>query len=376
MILSTSLNSTSYSFIDKLKAVDYFLIIIVAIIGSISVFSIYSTESGNFSFYTKNHLTRFLVFFFMFLVLSFVRVSFWYRQAYIFYILGILLLLLVIFFGISASGSKRWINLFIMNLQPSELMKIAIIVCFARYYHRIQSSDIQSYKYLLQPIILLLIPCYLVITQPDLGTAILIAGSGLAIIWLAGLNLKYFIYSGLILLVSLPFVISILKPYQKSRILTFFNPDRDPLGAGYQIIQSKIAIGSGGFLGKGFLQGTQSYLEFLPEKHTDFIFTLFSEEFGFVGSMVLILLYALLIYRIIRIGFSSRSFFAKLYCYGFASALFLYIFVNIAMVVGLLPIVGAPLPIMSYGGSSMLSIMLGLGIVMSCKIYSRDPIGN
>ena len=376
MILSTSLNSSSYSFFDKLKAVDYFLIIIVAIIGSISVVSIYSTESGSFSFYTKNHLTRFLVFFSMFLVLSFVRVSFWYRQAYIFYILGILLLLLVIFFGISASGSKRWINFFIMNLQPSELMKIAIIVCFARYYHRIQSSDIQSYKYLLQPIILLLIPCYLVITQPDLGTAILIAGSGLAIIWLAGLNLKYFIYSGLILLVSLPFVISILKPYQKSRILTFFNPDRDPLGAGYQIIQSKIAIGSGGLLGKGFLQGTQSYLEFLPEKHTDFIFTLFSEEFGFVGSMVLILLYALLIYRIIRIGFSSRSFFAKLYCFGFASALFLYIFVNIAMVVGLLPIVGAPLPIMSYGGSSMLSIMLGLGIVMSCKIYSRDPIGN
>ena len=376
MILSTSLNSSSYSFFDKLKAVDYFLIIIVAIIGSISVVSIYSTESGNFSFYTKNHLTRFIVFFSMFLVLSFVRVSFWYRQAYIFYILGILLLLLVIFFGVSASGSKRWINFFIMNLQPSELMKIAIIVCFARYYHRIQSSDIQSYKYLLQPIILLLIPCYLVITQPDLGTAILIAGSGLAIIWLAGLNLKYFVYSGLILIVSLPFVISFLKPYQKSRILTFFNPDRDPLGAGYQIIQSKIAIGSGGFLGKGFLQGTQSYLEFLPEKHTDFIFTLFSEEFGFVGSMVLILLYALLIYRIIRIGFSSRSFFAKLYCFGFASGLFLYIFVNIAMVLGLLPIVGAPLPIMSYGGSSMLSIMLGLSIVMSCKIYSRDPIGN
>ena len=376
MILSTSLNSTSYSFIDKLKAVDYFLIIIVAIIGSLSVFSIYSTESGNFSFYTKNHLIRFLVFFSMFLILSFVRVSAWYRQAYIFYILGILLLLFVMFFGISASGSKRWINLFIMNLQPSELMKIAVIVSFARYYHRIQSSDIQSYKYLLQPIILLLIPCYLVITQPDLGTAILIAGSGLAIIWLAGLNLKYFVYSGLILMVSLPFVISILKPYQKSRILTFFNPERDPLGAGYQIIQSKIAIGSGGFLGKGFLQGTQSYLEFLPEKHTDFIFTLFSEEFGFVGSIILIFLYALLIYRIIRIGFLSRSFFAKLYCFGFASALFLYIFVNIAMVLGLLPIVGAPLPIMSYGGSSMLSIMLGLSIVMSCKIYSRDPIGG
>ena len=283
----------------------------------------------------------------MFLVLSFVRITFWYKNAYFFYTVCVSLLFITLFFGLMASGSRRWLDLYFLNLQPSEIMKIAIIVCFARYYHHIQSSDIQSYKYLLQPTVLLLIPCYLVIAQPDLGTAILIAGSGLAIIWLAGLNLKYFIYSGLILLVSLPFVISILKPYQKSRILTFFNPDRDPLGAGYQIIQSKIAIGSGGLLGKGFLQGTQSYLEFLPEKHTDFIFTLFSEEFGFAGSMVLILLYALLIYRIIRIGFFSRSFFAKLYCFGFASALFLYIFVNIAMVVGLLPIVGAPLPILS-----------------------------
>ena len=214
------------------------------------------------------------------------------------------------------------------------------------------------------------------ITQPDLGTAILIAGSGIAIIWLAGLNIKYFVYSGLILLVLLPFVISLLEPYQKSRILTFFNPERDPLGVGYQIIQSKIAIGSGGFYGKGFLKGTQSYLEFLPEKHTDFIFTLFSEEFGFLGSVILIFLYVLLVYRIIRIGFSCTSFFSRLFCFGFSSALFLYVFVNIAMVVGLLPIVGAPLPIMSYGGSSMLSIMLGLSIVMSCKIYSEVRISN
>ena len=283
-MISSTFNSSNYSFFDKLKSIDYFLILLVLLIGAISVFSISSTESGDFLFYTKNHLTRLVAFFLLFLVLSFVRVSTWYRNAYIFYLLGLLLLLLVIFFGISASGSKRWINLLIFNLQPSELMKIAVIVCFARYYHRIQSVDIQNYKYLLQPIILLLIPCYLVITQPDLGTAILIAGSGIAIIWLAGLNIKYFVYSGLILLVSLPFIISILKPYQKSRILTFFNPERDPLGAGYQIIQSKIAIGSGGMYGKGFLKGTQSYLEFLPEKHTDFIFTLFSEEFGFLGQ--------------------------------------------------------------------------------------------
>jgi len=375
-MLTERLNTSKYSFFDKILSVDYFLIFIVILIGAISVFAIHSTEGGEFSYYTKNHLIRLIAFFGMFLVLSFVKINFWYRNAYLFYLICLLLLVTVLLFGITASGSKRWINLYFLNLQPSELMKIAIIVCFARYYHRIQSVDIQSYRFLLIPIILLVIPCYLVINQPDLGTSILIAGSGIVVIWVAGLNIKYFVYSGLLLLVSFPFVVSILKPYQKSRILTFFNPDRDPLGAGYQIIQSKIAIGSGGFFGKGYLKGTQSYLEFLPEKHTDFIFTLFSEEFGFLGSIILMLLYVLLISRVISIGFSTRSFFAKLYCFGFASAIFLYVFVNISMVLGLLPIVGAPLPIMSYGGSSMLSIMLGLSIVMSCKIYSQDQISN
>ena len=375
-MLTERLHTSKYSFFDKLLAVDYFLILIVMSIGAISVFAIHSTEAGEFSYYTKNHLIRLISFFIMFLFLSFIKITFWYRKAYIFYFICLFLLIAVLLFGITASGSKRWINLYFLNLQPSELMKIAIIVCFARFYHRTQSADIQNYKFLLIPIILLIVPSYLVIRQPDLGTAILIAGSGLLIIWLAGLNIKYFVYSGLLLLVSLPFAISILKPYQKSRILTFFNPDRDPLGAGYQIIQSKIAIGSGGFFGKGFLKGTQSYLEFLPEKHTDFIFTLFSEEFGFLGSIALLLLYILLIYRVISIGFTVRSFFSKLYCFGFASAIFLYVFVNISMVIGLLPIVGAPLPILSYGGSSMLSIMLGLSIVMSCKIYSQDQISN
>ena len=375
-MLTERLNTRNYTFFEKLKSVDYFLILIVMLIGAISVFAIYSTESGEFSFYTKNHLLRLIVFFGMFLVLSFVRITFWYKNAYLFYIFCVSLLVITLFFGLMASGSRRWLDLYFLNLQPSEIMKIAIIVCFARYYHRIQTAEIQNYKFILVPLILLLIPCYLVIQQPDLGTSILIAGTGIIIIWLAGLNIKYFVYSGLLLIVSLPFAVSLLKPYQKSRILTFFNPDRDPLGAGYQIIQSKIAIGSGGFFGKGFLKGTQSYLEFLPEKHTDFIFTLFSEEFGFLGSIILLLLYILLIYRIISIGFYAKSFFSKLFCFGFASAIFLYIFVNISMVLGLLPIVGAPLPIMSYGGSSMLSIMLGLSIVMSCKIYSQDQISN
>ena len=375
-MLTERLNTRNYSLFEKLKSVDYFLILIIMLIGAISVFAIYSTERGEFSFYTKNHLLRLLVFFGMFLVLSFVRITFWYKNAYLFYTVCVSLLFITLFFGLMASGSRRWLDLYFLNLQPSEIMKIAIIVCFARYYHRIQTAEIQNYKFILVPLILLLIPCYLVLQQPDLGTSILIAGTGVIIIWLAGLNIKYFVYSALLLIVSLPFAVSLLKPYQKSRILTFFNPDRDPLGAGYQIIQSKIAIGSGGFFGKGFLKGTQSYLEFLPEKHTDFIFTLFSEEFGFIGSIILLLLYILLIYRIISIGFYAKSFFSKLFCFGFASAIFLYIFVNISMVLGLLPIVGAPLPIMSYGGSSMLSIMLGLSIVMSCKIYSQDQISN
>ena len=217
-------------------------------------------------------------------------------------------------------------------------------------------------------------PIVLVVSQPDLGTSILIAASGLIVLWLAGLNIRYFVYSALVLLVSFPFVISFLKPYQKLRILSFFNPDRDPLGAGYQIIQSKIAVGSGGFTGKGFLQGTQSYLEFLPEKHTDFIFTLFSEEHGFIGSVFLLILYAILIYRIIKIGSISRSYFGRLFCFGFGSAIFIYVAVNMSMVLGLLPIVGSPLPIMSYGGSSMLATMIGLSIVMSTKIYHKQII--
>ena len=172
----------------------------------------------------------------------------------------------------------------------------------------------------------------------------------------------------------MPFVITVLEPYQKLRILTFLDPDRDPLGAGYQIIQSKIAIGSGGFSGKGFLNGTQSYLDFLPEKHTDFIFTLFSEEFGFLGSIGLIILYAIIILRVIMIGTICRSSFARLFCFGFAFALFIYITVNLSMVLGLLPIVGSPLPIMSFGGSSMLATMIGFGIVMSAKVHSKQMI--
>ena len=253
-------------------------------------------------------------------------------------------------------------------------MKVALIIFLAKYYDRVPSHNINQLRSMIQPAFALFIPVALVITQPDLGTALLIAAGGLAVVWLAGLRIMYFIYSFLTFICLAPIAIAFLKPYQKLRIITFLNPDRDPLGAGYQLIQSKIAIGSGGLLGKGFLNGSQSYLDYLPDKHTDFIFTLFSEEFGFFGSISLLIIYALIIYRVIAIGNQVKSNFGKLYCYGFAAAFFIYVSINMLMVLGLAPIVGAPLPIMSYGGSAMLSNMIGLGVVMSCKIFNKEEI--
>ena len=359
---------------DKILAFDFKLVILILLLGIISLFAMYSSERGNFSYHTQSHLYRFSTFFLLFIVISFFRIQYWYKSAYIFYFLVLFLLLGVDLFGITASGSKRWINLFFINLQPSELMKVSLIVFLARYYNKIPSQNVNSIKHIFIPFLSFLVPVYLVVSQPDLGTAVLIAITGLIVIWLTGFKIKYFLYTFFITICLIPVGISFLKPYQKSRILTFFNPERDPLGAGYQILQSKIAVGSGGIFGKGFLLGSQSYLDYLPEKHTDFIFTLFSEEFGFVGSIILLIIYALIIYRITSIGNQSRNNFARLFCFGFAAAFFVYVTVNMAMVLGLLPIVGAPLPIMSYGGSSMLSIMIGLGIVMSCKIYQQEEV--
>ena len=366
--------SNESSFLQKLKSFDFVLLFCILIVGIISSFSMYSTDGGEFLYHTKSHIIRFSVFFTMMIFLSFINIRYWHATGYVFYFFILGLLIWASFFGITASGSQRWVNLYIINLQPSELMKIAIIICFAKFFHRIQLKNVNNLKNILFPIVILVIPIVLVISQPDLGTSILIALSGLVVLWLSGVNVKYFVYSTLVLIIAAPFVISFLKPYQKRRILTFFDPEKDPLGAGYQIIQSKIAVGSGGVMGKGFLKGTQSYLEFLPEKHTDFIFTLYSEEFGFIGSILLLILYAIIILRIIVIGSTSRSFFGRLFCYGFAASLFIYISVNMCMVLGLLPIVGSPLPIMSYGGSSMLATMVGFALVMSTKIYSRQLI--
>ena len=374
-MLQNNLLSQDLSIIQKIKNIDYLLLACIFILSLISLISMYSTDGGQILYHSQSHIIKFLIFFPMMIVLSFLNIKFWHYFGYLFYLIVLVLLIWASLYGIKASGSQRWINLYFINIQPSELMKVAIILCLAKYYHRIQLEEVNSFKSILIALVILILPIILVVSQPDLGTSILIASSGLVVLWLAGLNIKYFLYSFLTLLISMPFAISFLKPYQKLRILTFLDPDRDPLAAGYQIIQSKIAVGSGGLTGKGFLKGTQSYLDFLPEKHTDFIFTLFAEEQGFIGSIFLLVLYMIIIYRVLRIGSIARSYFAKLFCYGYGSAIFFYVTVNMSMVLGLLPIVGSPLPIMSYGGSSMLSTMLGFAIVMSAKINDKQLIG-
>ena len=375
MIYSRSSLYSPFAIRDKFFDLDFTLLFSILLLGIISIFAQYSSSGGQFDYHSKSHAVRFCVFFLFFLVVSFINIRFWNDYSLLIFGLLILLLVAVKFWGVQSQGSRRWINLFVFNLQPSELMKVGIILFLSNYYHKISSGDVNKFKYLFYPLLALIIPFMLVASQPDLGTALLILASGIVITWLSGVKWRIFAYLSGFLIVLAPVAISFLKPYQKSRILTFLNPDSDPLGAGYQIIQSKIAIGSGGLFGKGFLNGSQAYLNFLPEKHTDFIFTLYSEEFGFIGSAFMIFLYFMITFRITIIGNNTRSIFGKLYCYGFATAFFIYVAVNMSMVLGLLPIVGAPLPILSYGGSSMLAMMLGLGIVMSCNVYRNNAVG-
>ena len=374
MYQHTRFTTNRLGFFQKFKNFDYILFVCILALGFVSLATMYSTDGGNILFHTKSHFTKLVVFTIMMIILSFINIKYWFSVGYVSYVIVIGLLVWTYLFGITSSGSQRWIDLYFINLQPSELMKIAIIICLAKFFHRMRLENVNSIYVIFTSMIIIILPMGLVIVQPDLGTSLLIAISGIAVLWFAGINYKYFIYTILGFIISLPFIIAFLKPYQKLRVLTFLNPDKDPLGAGYQIIQSKIAVGSGGLFGKGFLKGTQSYLEFLPEKHTDFIFTLFSEEFGFLGSVLLLIIYAIIIYRIVAIGAGARSYFAKIFCYSFGAAIFVYITINMSMVLGLLPIVGSPLPIMSYGGSSMLATMIGFGIVMSARVHSQQVI--
>ncbi len=361
------------SFVGKLSQIDWLLILSVLFIAGISFLTLYSLDSDKTN-YVEKHFLRFTLSIIILFVVASINIKFWYKTSYWIYALVLISLLLVDFIGLVSKGSKRWLDVGPVNLQPSEVMKIAVIMALAKYYQYLKTDDVDKPSKLALPIALIILPFLIVVKQPDLGTALFILIVSISILWLAGLNLKIFTFGALSILVLAPLSISFLKPYQKNRILTFLDPDKDPTGAGYHVTQSKIAIGSGGFFGKGFMEGSQTKLAYLPEPHTDFIFTAFAEQFGFVGCLILILLFIFLISRINKISNNSRSNFGRLLCFGIAFNFFAYVGINIGMVTGILPVVGVPIPIMSYGGTAMITTMFSLGLVLSTYIHRDENI--
>ena len=357
----------------KLKSINYPLLGLIITLFLIGLAALYSISNGDFNSWPLKHSQRFILGLIIFFIVILFDLRIIFGYAYIIFILSILSLVIIPFFGIESNGATRWISIAGISLQPSEFVKYTLILALAKYFHSI-NNDNSFVKTLIVPLIITTIPVLLVITQPDLGTALIILLGGVSLFWISGLNYKYFIVGILSIICSLPLLWQYLKEYQKDRVLTFFNPERDPLGNGYHIMQSKIALGSGGIFGKGYMEGTQSHLNFLPEMQTDFIFTMLGEEFGFLGTLILLLLYAALIMVSIRLALQSRSLFSKYLSLGVCNVFFIYVFVNIGMVTGLLPVVGVPLPFVSYGGSSMLAVMFGFGLLMNCYINRNNII--
>ena len=357
--------------ISRLRSINFIFLFLVILIFLIGVLALYSVSGGEFNSYPIKHIQRFLLGLIVFLIICSIDIKFFFILAYPIFLLSLLFLIIVPFFGTESYGATRWIKIGGISLQPSEFIKFTLILALAKYFHSSTDKSLVFIKKFIFPLIIILIPVVIVAAQPDLGTAIVIFIGGVSVFWIIGLNYRYFITGGMMILFSIPLLWQYLKDYQKERVFTFFNPERDPLGNGYHIMQSKIALGSGGVLGKGYLEGTQSHLNFLPEMHTDFIFTMFGEEFGFLGSFVLISLYAGLIFLSIKMSLESRSEFGKYLSLGVSTVFFIYIFVNISMVTGLLPVVGVPLPLVSYGGSAMLAVMGGFGLLMNCYIHQR-----
>ena len=348
------------------------LFILLALLLCIGLLGQYSAFNGEINTFVQRHLFRIVSSVVcMFLVYS-VNFRFWSSYAYVFYGIIFVGLVIVEILGTVKLGAQRWINLYFFTFQPSELMKIALVLALARYYALLTPLEISDLKKHIAPFLLTIIPAYLILKQPDLGTASLLFFVGIGIIFMSGFPLKAFfgfIVAGIALC---PLGWFFLHNYQRQRILTFFNPDRDPSGSGYHVLQSKIAIGSGHIFGRGFLEGTQSKLNFLPEKNTDFIFTTIAEETGFVGSVIIISLFLFVTLYFIWAASTVRNTFAKLMCYGLSVLLFMHVFINIAMVMGLVPVVGIPLPFLSYGGSSMLTFSFSCGLVMSALAYKKS----
>jgi rod shape determining protein RodA len=309
-------------------------------------------------------------------VIALIDIRFWMRFAYIFYGLTLAMLIGVEFVGVERGGAKRWIDLEVFQLQPSEFMKVALVLALARYFHRLNIEDIARPHFLIMPLLLVAAPVAFIQRQPDLGTALFLLISGGAMFFLAGVRIWKFVVVLVAGVIAVPVIWSLLQGYQQIRILTFLSPDRDPLGAGYHILQSKIALGSGGLFGRGFRQGTQSHLSFLPERQTDFIFTMLAEEFGLAGGIGLLGLYALLILYGFSIALSSQNQFGRLLAMGVTATFFLYAFINIAMVMGIVPVVGLPLPLISFGGTAMISVLAGFGLLISVSIHRDVRVGR
>jgi rod shape determining protein RodA len=363
--------------VDKLRQVNVGLIFLIAVVSSIGFGMLYSAAGGSWDPWASRQMIRFVIGVVLMLGVAVVDQRVWFRIAYGFYFAAFVLLVIVDVAGAIGMGAQRWLDIGgIIQIQPSELMKIALILTLARYFHGLTLDEIGNPLYLLWPAFLVLAPAALVAKQPDLGSAILLALMGAVIFFLAGVRVWMFLLVGGSGIAAVPVALKFLRGYQRQRLVTFMDPESDPLGAGYHIIQSKIALGSGGIWGKGFLQGTQSHLQFLPERQTDFIFTMLSEEWGFVGGLTLIGLYTLILLYGISISLRSRSQFGRLTGMGVIAAFYIYAAINMAMVMGVLPVVGEPLPLVSYGGTSMMSLLIAFGLLMNVYVHRDQFIGR
>ena len=361
---------------SKIKQLNFGLLLLVTVMCGIGVAMLYSAANGNMAPWATKHIERYLVGLILIIVITLINLRLLLRSAYLLYALNLALLIAVEFVGDIGMGAQRWIDLHFIKLQPSEFMKIVLVIALARYFHGRTVEEVVRPIYLLIPILMVLGPVILVMRQPDLGTAGMILLGGGAIFFLAGVRIWKFVTLLVMAVTAIPIAWQFLLDYQKRRILIFLDPEIDPLGAGYHLFQSKIALGSGGLFGKGFLNGSQSRLNFLPEKQTDFIFTMLAEEFGLMGGLAVIILFMVIITYGYVISFFIQSQFGRLLTLGMITTIFLYVFINIGMVMGLVPIVGVPLPFISYGGTALLASMSAIGFIINCYIHRNLKINR
>jgi rod shape determining protein RodA len=369
--LSADLDRSEPRLWQRIRGISWGLVLLICTAAGFGIAVLYSAADGSMEPWAAKQTIRFAIALMLMVGAALVDIRHWFRAAYWVYAIVLALVVAVDLRGFAGMGAQRWIDLGLIQLQPSELMNVAVVLALARYFHSLSGEDVGRIRYLILPALTVGVPAALVLKQPDLGTAIMLLMGGAALFFIAGVRLRYFTLTAAAAAAALPGVWHFLRDYQKSRIYTFLDPDSDPLGAGYHILQSKIALGSGGLFGKGFLQGSQSHLSFLPEKQTDFIFTTLAEEFGFVGGLGLLALYSLIIVYGFAIALRSRNHFGRLLGLGVVTNFFLSVFINTAMVMGLIPVVGVPLPLISYGGTAMLAVMFGFGLLINVGAH-RD----